>query len=188
MGGDSLMTQAFRPFIIDVEASGFGPLSYPIEIGVAAESGRRYSTLIKPVDEWTYWDKEAEKVHGITRDILTRHGKPIKEVAAKLNDLLDKRSVFSDGWVVDKPWITRLFAAARLPQFFTVSAIETILSEAQMAIWHETKNEFTQKNHLERHRASIDAYIIQETYIRTRVMTTGATPDLRMQEKLFFYY
>ena len=28
------------PTIIDVEASGFGPRSYPIEIGVALESAR----------------------------------------------------------------------------------------------------------------------------------------------------
>jgi hypothetical protein len=172
-GGD-----VFRPFIIDIEASGLGSNSYPIEIGVALESGMRYSTLIKPAGDWTHWDDNAEKTHGITRDILDRHGRPIKEVAAKLNDLLEKRFVYSDGWVVDKPWVTQLFAAARLPQFFTVSAIETILSEAQMAIWHEVKNEFMQKNHLQRHRASIDAFIIQETYVKTRAMTSGAKPDI----------
>jgi hypothetical protein len=168
----------FRPFIIDVEASGFGSNSYPIEIGVALEDGRRYSALIKPASEWTHWDDNAEKTHGISRDILSRHGRPIKEVAAKLNDLLEKRFVYSDGWVVDKPWVTQLFASARLPQFFTVSAIETILSEEQMAIWHEVKNEFTQKNHLQRHRASIDAFIIQETYVKTRAMTSGVKPDI----------
>jgi len=64
------MSQIFRPFIIDVEASGFGPMSYPIEIGIAMESGKRYSILILPADEWTYWDEEAEKVHLITRDTL----------------------------------------------------------------------------------------------------------------------
>jgi hypothetical protein len=174
--------QIFRPFIIDVEASGFGPLSYPIEIGLAMESGRRYSTLIKPVEDWTHWDEKAEETHGITREILERHGKPLKEVAGKMNDLLENRFVYSDGWVVDKPWITRLFASARLPQLFTVSAIETILSEAQMNIWHEMKDEFTQKNHLKRHRASIDAFIIQETYIRTRVLTFAPAPALQSQE------
>jgi hypothetical protein len=166
------MPQLFRPFIIDVEASGFGPDSYPIEVGLAMESGRRYSTLIKPADGWNHWDAAAEKTHGISRDILNSHGRPVKEVAAKLNDLLEKRFVYSDGWVVDQPWITQLFAAARLPRFFTVSALETILSEAQMAMWHDVKNELAEKNHLKRHRASIDAFIIQETYARTRAMTT----------------
>jgi len=169
------MNRAFRPFIIDVEASGFGPLSYPIEIGVAMDPGRRYSTLIKPDDEWTHWDNKAEEVHRITRDMLNRYGRPVKEVAERLNDLLENRFVYSDAWVVDQPWITRLFAAARLPQLFTVSAIETVLSEAQMGIWHETKNEFMMENHLERHRASTDAFIIQETYLRTRVIADGQT-------------
>jgi len=169
------MPQVFRPFIIDVEASGFGPSGYPIEIGLAMESGRRYSTLIKPPNEWVHWNDEAEKTHGITKEILERHGRPIKEVAAKLNDLLENRFVYSDGWVVDKPWITQLFAAARLPQLFTVSALETILSESQMNIWHEVKDEFMQKNNLHRHRASIDAMIIQETYIRTRALSYAPT-------------
>jgi hypothetical protein len=168
----------FRPFIIDVEASGFGPDSYPIEIGVAMESGRRYSTLIRPAADWTHWDDNAEKTHGIARDTLDRHGRPVKEVASELNDLLEKRFVYSDGWVVDKPWVTQLFAAARLPQFFSVSAIETILSEEQMAIWHEVKNEFMLNHHLKRHRASIDAFIIQETYVKTRAMTSGGKPGI----------
>jgi len=165
------MPQLFRPFIIDVEASGFGPLGYPIEIGLAMESGMRYSTLIKPADDWTHWNAAAEKTHGIPRSVLERHGRPIKDVAEKLNEMLEDRFVYSDGWVVDQPWITQLFAAARLPQLFTVSALETILSEAQMSIWHETKEEFMQKNNLHRHRASIDAMIVQETYIRTRALS-----------------
>ena len=44
----------FRPFIIDVEASGFGSSSYPIEIGVALEYGSRHSALIKPADDWIH--------------------------------------------------------------------------------------------------------------------------------------
>jgi hypothetical protein len=169
------MPQVFRPFIIDVEASGFGPSGYPIEIGLAMESGRRYSTLIRPINEWVYWNEDAEKTHGITKEVLQRYGRPVKEVAAKLNDMLENGFVYSDGWVVDKPWVTQLFAAARLPQLFTVSAIETILSEDQMNIWHEVKDEFMQKNNLHRHRASIDAMIVQETYIRTRTLACTHT-------------
>lgn len=169
------MPQVIRPSIIDVEASGFGPQSYPIEVGIAMASGERYSTLILPVSEWTHWDKEAEKVHHVTREILRNHGKPIKEVATKLNDLLKSRTVYSDGWVVDKPWITQLFYRAMVPQLFQVSPIETILSEAQMDLWHETKNDLIQKHDLKRHRASIDAFIIQETYVRTRTETRNNT-------------
>jgi hypothetical protein len=161
--------QIARPSIIDVEASGFGPQSYPIEVGVAMASGERYSTLILPASEWTYWDPEAEKVHRVTREILRNHGKPIREVATKLNDLLKRKTVYSDGWVVDKPWITQLFDRAGVRQLFRVSPIETILSEAQMNLWHETKSDLIREQNLERHRASIDAFVIQETYVRPRM-------------------
>ncbi len=44
------------PNIIDFEASGFGPHSYPIEIGVIRSNGDRYCSLILPADDWTFWD------------------------------------------------------------------------------------------------------------------------------------
>ena len=40
------MSRIIRPDIIDIEASGFGPDSYPIEIGVALSSGEKYCSLI----------------------------------------------------------------------------------------------------------------------------------------------
>lgn len=162
------MSYDFTPSIIDVEASGFGPQSYPIEVGIAMGSGLRYSTLIQPAPGWTYWDKEAEKIHRVRREILEKHGKPIEEVATKLNDLLRGGVVYTDGWVVDTPWINQLFDASGVPRLFQVSPIETILSESQMSLWHDTQNALIRENNLERHRASVDAFIIQETYVRTR--------------------
>ena len=37
------------PNIIDVEASGFGPHSYPIEVGLALGDGSKFCSLILPV-------------------------------------------------------------------------------------------------------------------------------------------
>lgn len=156
-----------RPFIIDVEASGFGSLSYPIEIGVVLDEGWRYCALVLPVSEWTHWDDEAEKVHGISRTMLEEHGKPVHQVADELNEVLSGKTLYSDAWVVDKPWLTTLFHAARRTMEFSVSPLEFILSEAQMAIWHETRNALLGETELQRHRASNDAWIIQETYRRT---------------------
>ena len=99
----------FVPIVIDVEASGFDPMSYPIEVGVALENGSRFSTLIKPVDEWNYWDSTAEKLHHIQRNTLLQHGKSVLDVALRLNQLLHEKTVYSDGWVVDKPWLESLF-------------------------------------------------------------------------------
>jgi len=37
----------------------------------------------------------------------------------KLNDLLKGNTVYSDGWVVDQPWITQLFDRAERVSSFT---------------------------------------------------------------------
>ena len=157
-----------RPFIIDLEASGFGPHSYPIEVGLALGPDTKYCSLIAPAPGWTYWDTEAEKVHGVRRDILEAHGKPAIQVALLLNELLGNTTVYSDGWVVDQPWLIELFRQAAVAQRFSMSPLEMILSERQMAIWHEVKRRVVTELALTRHRASFDALIIQETYLRTR--------------------
>lgn len=159
------------PFIIDVEASGFGPDSYPIEIGLALPDNDRYCSLIRPCDTWVHWNDDAQAVHGITREILMKSGKPFQEVALELNELLGSVTVYSDGWVVDKPWIRKLFDQACIVQTFHISPLEMILSEVQMQIWHKTKEEIIKKSSFRRHRASADAFIIQETYRRTYIET-----------------
>ena len=76
------------PLIVDIEASGFGQQSYPIEVGLALEDDHRYCALILPAADWTHWDDSAERVHHISRDILRSYGKPLVEVADQLNQLL----------------------------------------------------------------------------------------------------
>lgn len=161
------------PPIIDIEASGFGPSSYPIEIGIALDEQVKYCTLIRPAPDWIFWDHDAEKVHGISRDMLEAHGRPVREVASQLNMLLADRTLYSDGWVVDRPWLTTLFHAARTNMAFRVSPLEMILTEFQMDHWHPTRRRVTEDMAGRRHRASLDAWAIQETYRRTRIAATA---------------
>jgi hypothetical protein len=92
------MPSADTPLIIDVEASGFGSGSYPIEIGLALDDGHKYCALILPEPDWTDWDPEAERIHRIPRDILEAYGRPARAVAETLNELLASRTVYTDGW------------------------------------------------------------------------------------------
>lgn len=153
--------------MIDFEASGLGTYSYPIEVGVVMSSGQKYCSLIFPASDWQFWDDQAEKLHGITRDALFKYGKPITTVTKELNALLSEKTVYSDGWVVDKPWLTQLFYKSGSEPSFYLSALEMILKEPQMTIWSQTKSEVINDLALTRHRASADALIIQETFNRT---------------------
>ncbi|MDT4328380.1 MULTISPECIES: hypothetical protein [Methylomonas] len=157
-----------RPNVIDFEASGFGVDSYPIEVGVVLADGQKYCALIKPAQSWRFWDGEAERVHGLSRELLLAHGKPIQVVVGELNAFLGNRVVYSDGWVVDKPWLSRLYYDAHAQPSFYLSPLENILKESQMAIWSEIKHEVIETLALQRHRASSDALIVQETFARTR--------------------
>lgn len=163
--------QSIRPNIIDFEASGFGVESYPIEVGVVLASGEKYCALIKPASKWRFWDIQAEQLHGLSREVLCEYGKPIHVVAKELNAFLAERVVYSDGWVVDKPWLSRLYYDTGIEPSFYLSPLEMILKEAQMAIWSQTKQEVIESLTVQRHRASIDALIIQETFARTRQLT-----------------
>ncbi len=156
-----------QPYIVDVEASGLGPGSYPIEIGLALWEDKRYCSLIKPEARWQHWDPSAEKLHNISRHTIEANGKPVSVVANELNNLLKGKTVFSDGWVVDEPWIIQLFASANIEKLFSIYDLQTIMSEKQMDLWHETKLSVQCELGLPRHRASHDAQIIQETYKRT---------------------
>lgn len=151
------------PAIIDVEASGFGRGSYPIEVGLVTAEGEAFCTLIRPQPEWQHWDAAAEQVHGVARPLLDQHGRSAREVAQQLNERLHGRVVYSDGWANDYSWLGALFDAVDSFPAFRLKDLRELLSEAEKAIWHATRDEVQQRLQLRRHRASSDARIIQET-------------------------
>lgn len=159
------------PIIIDVEASGFGRGSYPIEVGYALEDNATFCSLIKPESEWTHWDEQSEQVHNISREILAEHGKSATHIAEQLNNTLAHKTIYSDGWSFDNSWIGLLFATVEIPQKFKIESIRKIMTEAQSEIWHDIKNAIIEEMDATRHRASIDALVIQKTFIRTQELT-----------------
>lgn len=168
------MEKLFTPNIMDVEASGFGSFSYPIEVGVVNSEGRKFCRLVKPQMDWLHWDKKAEALHGISRDLLLTNGVSIDVLCQELNEFLQYQIVYSDGWVVDQPWIIKLFDAANLNMAFQLSPLEMILKEPQMAVWHKTKERVSQNMQMPRHRASTDAALIQHTFIETQKLTMSS--------------
>lgn len=156
-----------RPVIIDVEASGFGRGSYPIEVGFVREDGRSQCTLIKRQVGWTHWQADAERLHGISRECLEQNGRSVIDVATMLNKGLANQTVYSDSWGNDSSWIALLFECAGMPQHFKLESLSSILSEEQKSVWHENKEIVIASNGFTRHRASNDALILQQTYCKT---------------------
>jgi hypothetical protein len=156
-----------RPLIIDIEASGFGRGSYPIEVGVALEDGQSRCSIIRREIDWQHWDPKAQLLHGIHRETLDKHGRSATEVAVMFNNLLAEKVVYSDAWGNDSSWLGLLYETANLPQRFRLESLRTLLSDAQAEIWHETKERVIADLGFERHRASNDALILQQTFSQT---------------------
>lgn len=154
------------PSIIDVEASGFGAHSFPIEIGVVREDGARFCKLILPLDDWTHWDQEAEALHGISKSNLLEYGTHAIDVCQQLNEFVGSSTMHSDGWVVDQPWLSKLYASACVQMTFRLSPLESLLREYHLLQWDDIKQDVTREFGGSRHRASVDAMIIQQTYAR----------------------
>lgn len=154
------------PAVIDLEASGFGGNSYPIEVGFALPDGRLECTLIRPEPEWTHWDESAYSVHGISRELLLAFGKPVDQVALWLNKQLKGMTVYSDAWGHDYAWLAVLFDAANMAPSFKLDHLASIMPECEAARWNELHQEIELELGLKRHRASNDALMLQRTWVR----------------------
>ena len=162
------LTPKGLPTVLDIEASGFGRDSYPIEIGYVLPDGGDYCTLVRPEAAWTHWDPDAQRLHGITRDTVLLHGRPALEIARHLNQALRGRTVYTDGWANDYSWISALFDAAGLSPSFHIQNLRALLSDSDSARWHQTKDQVARELNLRRHRASSDARLLQMTLRQLR--------------------
>jgi hypothetical protein len=147
--------------VIDFEASGFGGDSYPIEVGYIGAAGERFCTLIQPQVDWTHWDRRAEAVHGLHRDLLVARGQSAKEVGTRLNLDLAGLTVYSDAWNHDLVWMHRLYEGAGLAPSFKLESILTLLTEEEAQHWQTMLNAVHRDVAGTRHRASTDAAVIQ---------------------------
>lgn len=158
------------PVVLDIEASGLGRGSYPIEVGYALADGGSHCFLIKPFDGWQMWNEEAEELHGISREHLLSRGIEVVTAAETLNRALGGMTVYSDAWGNDQSWLALLFDCAERVQGFRLKALNQLLNEDQLAQWAKTKQIVERELAIARHRASSDALILQQTFRRVTAM------------------
>jgi hypothetical protein len=147
--------------VLDIEASGFGRHSYPIEVGYVLPDGRSRCTLILPAPVWTHWDPAAEQVHHIARSTLLQHGRPAADVAGMLNIDLAGQTVYCDGWAHDYAWLGALFEAAGSSPRFKLETVARLLDDDGMQRLAGVQRAAMQELGLKRHRASSDARALQ---------------------------
>ena len=156
------------PAVLDIEASGFGQDSYPIEVGFVLPDGETFCSLIRPAPGWTHWDATAERLHRISQQTVQLHGRDAREVAQLLNDRLHGLTLYCDGWAHDYVWLNVLFEAAGLTPSFKLDNLRALLTDREASFWAIVKKQVATEMRLQRHRASSDAKLLQRTLIRLR--------------------
>jgi DNA polymerase III epsilon subunit-like protein len=151
-------------WILDIEASGLSPISYPIEIGLV-NGVQEYQTLILPDESWEHWNLKSEALHGLSRQDLYEKGKSVEMVAKELNELLASKIVYSDHEDWDSFWLRRLFETVGHEQKFQVGDINTLLDSNNLNTFVTRFDALKKAKDHRAHRALNDARIIHRAAI-----------------------
>ncbi|WP_417222501.1 hypothetical protein [Amphritea sp.] len=138
---------------LDLEASGLGPHSYPIEVAWKSVTGESDNFLINPdtVVGWDFWDEYAEELHNLCRSELREKGISAVAACERLNQQLQGQDVLSDAWEFDAFWLSRLFEAAEQTMGFRLIALPALLNPHEL-----NQFQLVCKGQMRQHRAMSD--------------------------------
>ncbi|MBF0261211.1 MAG: hypothetical protein HQL97_05130 [Magnetococcales bacterium] len=117
--------------VVDIEASGLHDGGYPTEIAWMDPIRDQAATsfLIRPSERWLQgkWDFKAERLTGITREMLIKEGVSLYEVAARFKErMVTADLILTDAPEWDRHWVEALFREAwvsfELPAFYDLHA------------------------------------------------------------------
>lgn len=161
---------------IDLEASGLGSKSWPVEVAWAFRDGPPRAFLIRPHAAWSddAWEEEAQALHGISREALARDGDDVADVCRALNAALAGVEVYSDAPDWDSFWLIRLFAASGMRQEFSVLDYSRLIGPLTSEACEEL---LARASRLapRRHRAAADVTHLQTLY---RLAEANCRPQL----------
>lgn len=146
---------------LDFEASGLGPQSWPIELGVSWITSdlkvETYANLIKPAFDWgdDGWDDVSADIHGIPRSDLD--AAPSADVVARdFLTVLGDRIALSDAPGFERFWLETLLEAAMLENTVDIRDFNSAASQTfSSAVCARMKTHMRSRD--DRHRAKADS-------------------------------
>ena len=113
------------------------------------------------MDDHLKWDPAAERITGISRELLKEQGRPAAEVAAWLNNRLAGLTTYSDASHFDRRWIDQVFKAGKAKRGFDVLQMERLINrwdvETEAFFVNSRKEYNTLHGDDKPHRAAADA-------------------------------
>lgn len=145
--------------IIDIEASGLGSQSYPVEIAWASAPHYEVTShLIRPLPGWlaveSAWDRKAEKLHGLSRELLLEEGRCVYEVSEFILASFVGADLYSDSPEFDEHWLNMIIKHKKTS--FSVRDIEDIIPRTIDAATRRKTKLAAFRGSCSRHRAGTD--------------------------------
>ena len=161
-------------WVIDFEASSLSRRSHPIEVGVT-NGKQAYSSLIQPMEHWSDWNQESEKIHNISRSMLYSHGSSASVVASDLNSLLSGKTIFCDCAEWDRFWKNVLFSDNSIHCLFDIEDIQQLLASRNIDIgeYLAMREVLVSSREYVEHRALDDARLIWKTINELLLLKSG---------------
>jgi len=150
-------------YFLDIEASGLHPESYPIEIAVIG-SEFELCHLIRPFPAWSYWDSNAEDLHGISREMLAEEGVDPAWLCQVLNERLAGNTLWSDS-NFDAWWMETLFEACGARPLFEVKNLLQLIDHSRLPDYYGATDGKVA------HRALADAKDLRACWLAYRAET-----------------
>ncbi len=172
------MASKIKDFIsfIDIEASGWPPLGYAIEIAWNDKKGNIHNFLINPYSfddkSFEFWSPDSQKVHNISRQMLREQGVDGQWLVEYLNNELKGQTLYSDAILYDTYWIDFIYKACHYRRNWKIKGAEQV--------WYHVfgkhyQNEVTywilsleEEGIHHTHRAADDVRLLLEIYKRKR--------------------
>jgi len=156
-----------RRIIVDCEASGLHPESYPIQVAwLDLDSDDASSFYIRPHDTWTHWDYNAEDIHNLPQQFLRDVGLDVENAAAILSEMAKDTVILSDAPDFEWFWLNRLLEASDGYQDVELK-VQTIFAACD-DMDHVGRMGLAMQNQERTHDALDDCRAIKQALIETK--------------------
>jgi len=105
------------PIFLDCEASSLDKKSFPIEVAWNNADGTIESYLIniyRYPDGYDDWNREAQSLHGITKQYLSEKGEEPEYVVEQMEKKLRGKKILTDAPDWDGFWVRRLYESVNI--------------------------------------------------------------------------
>lgn len=150
------------PNVIHVEPVAVND-GFPLEIGLVLHNGAAYCLVTQPEAHGRPVAPEQEQATGLTAEVRSCRGLPVREVAAELNRALKGDIVYLDGDGPGEALLGRLFEAADTAPSFSVATLQSLLGTEHPHNWQRAWTLALEEQRHIRNRASDRALLLQRT-------------------------